>query len=89
MVKMAETQLADPAHYEQRYSVWIGDVLFGRFVRRPVAMLPEERTMCFLDNGPRHGVIPRKGVAVFREGRWAGAKFEPTHWTQLETDEQG
>jgi hypothetical protein len=52
-------------------------------------MLPPEGTLGFLDNGPRHGAIERNGVSIFRDGKWSAVKFDPTHWTEQETNSDG
>lgn len=78
----------DGGAYEQRYSVRLG-IMALPFVRRPVAIAPREGAVCFVDNGPRAGTIPRQCVGTFKDGKWVGAKFEPTHWTAMEGRDGG
>lgn len=66
--------------YEQRYSVWIGRTSMD-MVRRPVSIVPPDGTVCFVDNGPRHGSIKRYTGGMFKDGKWRRVRFEPTHWT--------
>ena len=80
---MTETEL-EPGCYEQRYSVRVGSVNLGRFVRRPIAIEPPDGAVCFIDDGPRYGRIPRSSAAAFHKGEWRGARFKPTHWTEQE-----
>lgn len=83
-MKVTETILdGDPARYEQRFSVRIGSLTL-RHVRRPVSIIPDEGTVCLVDNGPRLGTIPRQCAGVYRNGKWSRVKFEPTHWTHWE-----
>ena len=71
-------------HYEQRFAVALSCGSKLPFVRRPVAITPPEGIVCCVDNGPRFGVVPRRSGASFRDGKWIGLKFEPTHWTDME-----
>ena len=73
----------DPTRYEQRFGVPIGRSQL-KFVRRPVSIVPPEDTVCCVDNGPRHGTIRRQTGAAFRDGKWSGCKFDPTHWVDLD-----
>ena len=73
----------DPERYEQRYGIQIGNSVM-QMVRRSVSIIPAEGTIASLDNGPRLGVIPRICVGVFKGGKWTGARFEPTHWVNLD-----
>lgn len=69
--------------YEQRYNVEIGSGNVMGMVRRSVSIVPREGTIASLDNGPRLGVNPLIAVGVFKNGKWTGIKFEPTHWVNL------
>lgn len=88
-MKVAETLIdGDPERYEQRYSVFLRHVEL-KFVRRPVSIVPPDGTLCYVDDGPRLGKIPRQGVGVFKDGGWTNGKrgklrFEPTHWVHWE-----
>ena len=86
---VSETVL-DPQglQYEQRYNVAIGNNVM-QMVRRSVSILPKEGTIASLDNGPRHGVIPRMAVGIFKIDKWTGIKFEPTHWVKLDAEPAG
>jgi len=66
--------------FEQHYSIPIGSERMW-FVRRPVSVLPDEGAIAFVDNGPREGKIARYSAANFKDGKWRGVDFEPTHWT--------
>lgn len=80
-MRMAETLIEnDPVRYEQRYTVNLLTCPL-KFVRRPIAVEPEEGTIGWVDNGPRVGVIPRNTASSFSGGKWRGVPFEPTHWT--------
>ncbi len=81
-MRMSEIAV-DGGGYEQRYTVKLGTLAMG-MVRRPVSIAPEEGMVCFVDNGPRVGTIPRTGAGTFKGGLWVGVKFEPTHWTHWE-----
>lgn len=83
MVKVTETELPDGG-YEQRYALGLRGVPMFHMIRRPVSMRPPEGTICDCDNGPRLGDITRRGVGVFKDGRWQKLKFEPTHYTDME-----
>ncbi len=86
-MRVDETEMPSGG-YEQRYTVKLG-TLEMRMVRRPVSITPEEGTVCFVDNGPRVGTIPRAGAGAFKGGRWVSVKFEPTHWTHWEDWDRG
>jgi hypothetical protein len=79
---MRETELPDGT-YEQRFGVAIGSVSVGRFVRRPVSIIPPDGTVCFVDEGERYGTIKRRDGALFKEGRWQRTKLTPTHWWEI------
>lgn len=84
MTVFSETLIdGDPARYEQRYTV---ELLRHplKFVRRPISIEPKEGTICWVDNGPHVGAVPRNAAASFKGGKWQGVKFEPTHWTHLD-----
>lgn len=81
---MTVTETPAEGGYEQRYSVWVGRTEM-QFVRRPISITPEDGTLCYADNGPRYGEIPRQAVAVFKGGEWKRLKFEPTHWTHWDS----
>lgn len=64
------------------------------FVRRPVADLPKDGTVCFVDDGDDRGWHNGQSVGLYRNGVWTNGKgrplpFVPTHWTMIEktTDE--
>lgn len=85
VMRASETLIdGDPERYEQRYSLMIGHVNAGRFVRRPISLEPPEGTVCFVDDGPRAGIIPRFTAALFKDGAWRQVKWTPTHWTMLD-----
>lgn len=81
-----ETEL-EGGGYEQRYSVEIGDRVIMRMVRRPVSIVPGDGVY-FVDDGARAGRIPNHSAGTFRDGKWQGVKFEPTHWTHWEDDKE-
>lgn len=89
MTTVTETLIdGNPERYEQRYAVSLTRVPM-RFVRRPVSITPDEGTVCFVDDGPRLGVIGRNTGAFFKGGKWHRVKWEPTHWTVWEGPEAG
>ena len=79
---VTETELENGG-YEQRYTMSLFKTEM-KFVRRPISILPKDGTVCFADNGPRIGSIPRQSAVLFRGGKWQKLKFEPTHWTEMD-----
>lgn len=80
---MSETEVE--GGYEQRYALRVGKGAM-QFVRRPVTIAPPDGTICFVDDGPRHGEIKRWSAGSFQKGEWQRVGFEPTHWTSLDDD---
>jgi hypothetical protein len=80
-MNMIESAL-DGEGYEQRYAVYLARYPLN-LIRRPVSIAPAEGTVALCDNGTRDAVGPRRTPGTFRNGRWVGPKFEPTHWNEL------
>jgi hypothetical protein len=66
--------------YEQRYCISLGSVPM-HFIRRPVSIAPAEGTICFVDSGTRDRTGAQNSAGRFRDGKFQGVPFEPTHWT--------
>jgi hypothetical protein len=80
---IVETDL-EGGGYEQRYTIQILKSEM-KFVRRPISIDPSDGTVCFIDNGPRYGTLPKHAVGEFSGGKWKRlGKLEPTHWTMLD-----
>ena len=61
-------------------------------IRRPIANVPAEGTMAFVDDGTRTGWHRRPTIALFKNGVWArqGGKplpFAPTYWTVVDPND--
>ena len=68
-------------------------VLGINFVRRPISEPPEDKMLCFVDNGIGSGWTARD-VGVFKGGKWlkpSGAKlrFVPAFWSVLDEEHHG
>lgn len=86
-MRVTETLLdGDQDRYEQRYALFLGGVLCGRFIRRPVSIPPPDGTVCLVDDGPRVGIAKRNTAGVFEGGAWHGLRFQPTHWTAFDEE---
>lgn len=63
-----------------------------RFVRRPVAEVPVDGTLCFADNGHARGWTDR-APAMFKDGKWTSPngkdlRFAPNYWIVLDEGAQ-
>lgn len=64
-----------------------------KLVRRPVSIVPEDGTVCLVDNGDGQMNRTRQCVGAYSGGAWTNGKgkalsFTPTYWITLD-DEAG